>query len=72
MNQLSKTAFTSMFLNALDGRNPAIFIEQLTGEDCVEGHNILRALDIRLKDRWTATGAPTGEGFHDKHPLTYH
>lgn len=53
-----KTVLLSLVCNALDGRDYRTRILELSGDDCVRLHNVLKPLDDLLKAQWRLTGSP--------------
>lgn len=61
MNLQTKDRLLGMFLAVMDGREPRHHLMMLDGQECLEGHRIVRECDELLKAQWKLMGAPDDE-----------
>lgn len=59
MDQDTKTKLIGLVCAGMDGRDPRQYIREMDGDQCVQAHNVLKALDDLLKAQWKLMGEPS-------------
>lgn len=61
MRPETKDHLLGIFLAVLDGRDPRHHVIALDGDECRDGHRVLRECDRLIRAQWVLMGSPEQE-----------